>query len=355
MVAAIGHNEDMSPLTVAVLGTLAIVPPSASDPPVRDRTHVEVQAALSGDGLAGQLTQGDAYTTGLRLQSLVTPPRAVQDRIFARDHRMPSPTLRFGVAAGVAAYTPSDTSTDAIDRTDRPYTGLTFGGAIVELSDGARNRLWTELDYAAIGPQSGASRFHKAFERATAGRAPRGWGNQTRNELHFDLQAKWDHVLVRAFELGHAHLVDLQTHAGIELAELDIAASGGGTVRVGLLRRPFVGVPDAEADAARDACGGWRCRQLRSTQFFVYGRADANVVGRRTSVNGSIFDRASDENRSPHRAHARRFVPTAEIGIVAQPLEHLDVRFSIHHVGREVDTPQARPHTFGRIAVTGRF
>lgn len=90
-------------------------------------------------------------------------------------------------------------------------------------------------------------------------------------------------------------------------------------------------------------------------QFFVYARGDATLVGRRTTVDGSLFDRPDDDDRSPHRAASRRFVPSGEIGLVVQPMEHLDVRFSLHHVGREVDSDQATGHTFGRVAITTRF
>ncbi len=333
---------------------LALTLLSSPAPDPDDRTRVELQASLSDEAFAGQLAAGRAYGTHLRHRAMLTLPRRYQDRIFRRSG-MPRPTLRFGVSAGVSATTPSDTSRLDIDREDRPYTGFTYGGVIVEVSDGVRQRLRVELDYAAIGEQSGADAFHRGWKDAIGAPAPKGWTNQTRNELHFHLTGDWDRELLRAMPLGQAHLVDVQAHARVELAELAVAGSGGATVRLGLLRRPFMGVPDAKADDFRAACPSWSCRNARSMQFFVYAHGEAGAVGRRTTVDGSLFDRDSDTDRSPHRSRSRTFVPRAELGVVVQPMEHLDLRFALEHVGPEVDSPAARPHTVGRFTLTARF
>lgn len=336
------------------LTLLAASPADSPAEPRPDRTGVEFQTSLSDEAFAGQLAHGRAYQTHLRYRLMYTLSRRRQQRIFG-ESRMPRPTLRFGVAAGVSATTPSDTSRIDIDRQDRPYTGFAYGGVLVEVSDGARNRLRAELDYAGVGEWSGVDAFHRGWKRAIGAPEPRGWANQTRNELHFHLVADWDRELLRAMPLRGAHLVDVQTHARVELAELAVAGTGGATVRLGLLRRPFLGVPDAAADSHREACGTWKCRSVRSMQFYVYARGEGSAVGRRTTVDGSLFDREDDENRSPHRARSRRLVPRAEIGVVVQPIEQFDVRFALQHTGPEVDTSENRPHTVGRFTLTARF
>jgi hypothetical protein len=298
---------------------------------------VEARATMSDDRFAGDTAQGRSYGTTLRLEALGTPSEEFQDRV-------PGGILRFGAAVGLIATTPSDITRTDIDRTDRPHSGYTYAGFIVEFSDGAKNRLRAELDYGAVGAWSGAGAFHRAWSRVAGGSQPRGWNHQIRNELHFHLVADWDRELVRALPTRWGHLVDVQTHARLEMAEWAVAGTAGATVRLGLLQRPFLGVPDVRAD-----------RRRSEVQVYAYARGDASAVLRRTTVDGSIFDRPDDASRSPHRSDSRTFVPRGEVGVVIQPVRNVDIGFALQHVGPEVNDPGAKGHTVGRVSLGVRF
>ncbi len=345
--AARSHAEGMLSTTVFISALAAA--PAAEQP---EQPSVEVRTSMTDEAFAGQLARGRGYGTHLRLEAMGTPRPSWQAR-HVRTAKRPHAALRFGGTFGMDATTPTDIRRSTIDEDDRPYVGYTYAGFIVEFTDGERNRLRGELDYGAIGAQSGAGAFHRAWKGAIGPR-PQGWSNQVRDELHFNLVLDWDRALVRGFEFDGFHLVEAQTHARVELAELAVAGSVGGTVRLGYLQRPFVGVPSPD-DARLDSCRSWRCRVREGAQAFVYLRGDVGSVWRRTSIDGSLFDRPTDHDRSPHRSDARPVVGTAEVGVVLQPLHNLDVRFAVRHISAEVDAPSAAPHVVGHGSVGVRF
>jgi len=89
-------------------------------------------------------------------------------------------------ALGQNVYTPVDTDTATLIRTDRPYAGwLYLGVGVVWKNADVRNSL--VLDIGVIGPWSYAEETQRLVHEIRGFDSPKGWDNQLGNEVGFTL------------------------------------------------------------------------------------------------------------------------------------------------------------------------
>lgn len=180
------------------------------------------------------------YTNGLRF-TWSTPYRVDPD-----DARLPGwsrPWLKklpggnpgegraVSLSFGQSIYTPSDTSRDEIDPTDRPYAGYSYLAAGFHNRSNEVKTSW-EFQAGVVGPLSFAEEFqHFSHDFLGNGRA-KGWEQQLKDELILQVICE-RHWLLLHTENAHGLAFDLIPHLGGQLGNASTLVNGGGELRFG--------------------------------------------------------------------------------------------------------------------------
>jgi hypothetical protein len=132
------------------------------------------------------------YTQGVRV-SYFSKDDDLPGWMESLSNHLPALGLRveaqkLGLAVGQEIYTPADLYRADVITNDRPYAGWLFTGLTLQRR-GAVSPAWLameslRLDVGVVGPQSLAEAAQEAAHRVK----PRGWGNQLKTEVAFDLR-----------------------------------------------------------------------------------------------------------------------------------------------------------------------
>lgn len=195
-----------------------------------------------------------------------------------------------GFAFGQNIYTPQNQDTFNPDPADRPYAGwsyleLTFLSKSEHVADTVSFQL------GIVGPHSYAQDLQQAIHAWINDSPINGWDHQLHDEVGLNViyERKW-RMYARALEgnLG----IDLVTHAGFSLGNIQTHANAGGMLRLGFnlpsdfgvqLIRPG-GVGNSPVDD-RDP----RLAPNSRRSFFLFGAADGRAVARDIFLDGNTF------------------------------------------------------------------
>lgn len=231
------------------------------------------------------------YSSGVELL-WVSPPLGTSDPWLAAASRRaleklppPSPgdpTKYVALSLGQKIFTPRDINSPALQVTDRPYAGWSYGGLALHYRSVAVLDT-VELNLGLVGPQSYAREtqafFHELVEKAE----PQGWQHQLRNEpgVVAVYERKWRSP---PWGLGNFHELQLIRHLGGALGNVYTHANGGAEIRLGhQLPDDFgtglmLSAPRAGVQAPAHAFG-----------FHLFAAFDGRLVVRNLFLDGNTF------------------------------------------------------------------
>lgn len=193
-------------------------------------------------------------------------------------------------ALGQNVYTPVDTDTATLIRTDRPYAGwLYLGLGVVWKNADVRNSL--VLDIGVVGPWSYAEETQRLVHEIRGFDSPKGWDNQLGNEVGFtlDYERTWrwpKHDRRSGLDW------ELLPHAGAAIGTVRTFANIGAEFRVGLNLPDDFGTPSiapgsttstpVDGDQAAD-------RSRFDLGLYLFARVDGRAVARNIFLDGNTF------------------------------------------------------------------
>jgi hypothetical protein len=193
------------------------------------------------------------------------------------------------ILLGQNIYTPGRILTNALIKTDRPYAGWLYTGAMYQRRGEMAPNLAVmenfEVNLGIVGPDSLAGESQRQVHRWLFPLdIPQGWGNQLRDEpglvLKYGRSWRWSPTTETA------RYVDVIPHVGGDLGNVFTFATGGATLRVGRNLPQDFGV--AIIDSPTSVNGGLT-RQTRSSFAYLFGSLDGRVVGHDITLDGNTF------------------------------------------------------------------
>lgn len=276
------------------------------------------------------------YTHGAKL-TWISP-----DKIANRSD--PSSRSAFSLSFGQSIYTPYDIERADLIADDRPYAGISyFTLALHRKKDQTMNTF--EILLGVVGPISLAAEMQRFVHSLYRGVQPKGWHNQLKNELVFDLvfDKKW-----RIFRSGEDNKieVDLIGHAGGGLGTMMTALATGWQFRFGSnLPRDFGTFlirPGGESGAFFNEQINHRT-EARQSGVHGYVYLVGHAVLRNIFLDGNTFQES-------HRVDKYPFVGDVVLGFVVNQKRF---RFAYAYVFRTKQfKTQTKPHIFGAINIS---
>lgn len=302
----------MLPALALLSSTLLAQAPAAPASPVEVKLPFVTTLHVENDVLA----QSDRYyTNGLRLEHFgeYDTCRELAGALGFPDgveHRYPC-----GGSLAQNIYTPSritpfEGEVPWPNPEDRPYGGWLHGGLLFQHLAAAdspthSSRLTLEATVGVTGPASGAAQvqrgWHSALRRILGRDSPRdpiGWEEQLPTEPAFHFSALYERPLL------WSPYVDATASAGAMLGTVFTHARFGGTVRVGLLARPF-GLSPIMPSILR--AKGEPVADERLWELYLYARGQGRLVARNLFLDGTLFRKSQSVRKMP-------FVGDSEFG-----------------------------------------
>jgi hypothetical protein len=226
------------PLLLPSLSLLAGASPllAATADPATAKLYDTITVYWENDFFAG--TDRD-YTNGLRF-TWSTPYRVDPDdpmlpgwsRPWLKKLPSGDPHGRaVSLSFGQSIYTPSDTSRDEIDPTDRPYAGYSYLAADFHNRSPEVKTSW-EFQVGVVGPLSFAEEFQDFTHDLLGNGRAKGWEHQLKDEPIFEVICE-RHWLLLHTEKEHGLAFDLIPHVGGQLGNASTLLNVGGELRVG--------------------------------------------------------------------------------------------------------------------------
>jgi len=250
-------------------------------------------------------------------------------------------------AIGQSIYTPDNTESYALSKSDRPYAGwLYVGVGAVWKNEWVRNSLI--LDVGVVGSYSYAQETQRYIHDARGFDHPNGWDNQLHNELGvmlaYERTWRFPHLARRSgFEW------ELLPHAGAVVGNVKTHANIGGEFRFGFnLPDDFgtgvIGPASSTSTPVDGAMGANRSWFPLGTYFFA--RADGRAVGRNVFVDGNTFG-------DSHSVGHCLFVADLSAGI-AMNYKNTKIAYAFVYRTKEFDQ-QIAAQVFGTVSVNWTF
>ena len=205
---------------------------------------------------------------------------------------------------GHQLYTPEEIEVAALQKNDRPYAGLLFGGVSLfsnEQMQGARETSTLSLDAGLVGQGAGGKRLQRAVHKATGSDDPEGWDNQLENEPFINVGYEkrwWKQSSLGGLELEYGPSV------GGALGNLYTFASTGAGVRMGR------GLSRSVSQAAVTPSTGGTQYFTPGSGFgwFVYANLEGRFMAHNMLLDGNTF-------KDSHSVDREQWVGDAQLGL----------------------------------------
>lgn len=192
---------------------------------------------------------------------------------------------------GQDIYTPNNTASALLQRTDRPYAGWLYGGIGLVVKN-ADSRHSFGLNVGVVGPWSFAEETQRLVHQARGFAVPQGWDNQLHNEVGvvavYEVSWRWPHHERR---VGPGW--DFIPHAGFAAGNVYDYVNAGGELRAGFNLPDDFGTPGIESAATTSTPveGNQQAGRMRAFDLgaYLFARADGRVVARNIFLDGNTF------------------------------------------------------------------
>lgn len=252
------------------------------------------------------------YTNGFKLSVLSTDlrhfgdaplPGPVQNVARRLDRLIDKNAVsKVGFSIGQNIYTPSNIQTTAYQPDDRPYAAWLYLGAAFHnylpefpRDDGtyrpARLELF-ELNIGVVGPKALGEWVQNGWHRVIDVAPARGWDNQIRDEVGFNLiyERKLRYPLAGSSDGWSA---DVSPHFGASLGNVATYANAGAEVRLGYR------LPAGFSSGMIRATGEIDAPRMQSFHFYVFAMTDARAVGRDITLDGNTWRDSPSIDKEP--------------------------------------------------------
>jgi hypothetical protein len=280
----------------------------------------------------------DAFTNGLRLVLARAPNNdlPLTRRVAGWLSGDANPTVGSSLIIGQNFFTPREITDYEVDPSDRPYAGLVYVGARVDLSEEPilvqnpddpnetmpkpfqiQTQQSVELDVGVLGQGAGSRLIQAGVHgTVTTHRHPKGWSHQIQNSLALSL------LYMHRWRVGW-HFFDVTPHAGAMLGTTQTYPFAGLTTRVGY------GMTSFPTALGRNTAAGTVHR--RPWEVGVLAGVEGRYMLRNSFVEGSLF--GDEPGVEPERT-----LGDYRLGMFVRLL---DWRLSYMHARRspEVDEP----------------
>lgn len=251
------------------------------------------------------------------------------------------------IILGQNIYTPNDLTNSAPIKTDRPYAGWLYTGAIYQRRGEYAPNLATmenfEVNLGMVGPDSIAEEAQKTVHRWWfPNDVPTGWGNQIKNEP--GLVLKYERLWRLSPTTNTAQYVDVIPRVGGDLGNVFTFATGGAMLRLGCNLPPDFGMQ------ITDSPGSVNGGLTRPTPWFfgyVFGALDGRAVGHDITLDGNSFEKSASIQKNI-------LVADVSWGVALQFFRHVEVTYT-HIIRTEEFHGQDGNDIFGSITVKGKF
>lgn len=291
----------------SVLLMLAAVATPLLIPAAKAQSHGTVAVYFENDLFAGT---DRYYTNGTKISYTSENFIAVEDApnlLFLRPVLLAIPYFNdrafqkdIGISLGQNIYTPDNTETAERIPNDRPYAGWAYLGFSVDRKNQFQRDSFG-INIGMVGSASYSEETQRLIHEARGFAVPQGWDNQLSNELGivatWQRTWRWPHVPSRKgvdFEILPS--------VGAALGNVAIYASVGSEVRFGLHLPDDFGTPTIQAASTTESALSGPAAAPRSRfdlGLYVFGRAEARLVGHNIFLDGNTFQDSQSVNHKP--------------------------------------------------------
>jgi hypothetical protein len=306
------------------------------------------------DSLAGPFTthQDRHYTQGFKISlfggdDFETDITASLDRILPAWGIKPEAGDLGWIIIGQNMYTPSNLAARALIKTDRPYAGWLYTGAVYQRRGQLAANIAVmenfEVNLGIVGPDSLAQGAQATIHRWwVSNDIPHGWGNQLKEEP--GLVLKYARLWRYSPSATTARYIDFIPRIGGDLGNVFTFATVGATVRLGYNLPPDFGVQLIDSPAS---VNGGLTRNTPGFFLYGFGSLDGRAVGHDITLDGNSFRGGPSVEKNP-------LVGDASMGFALQAFRHVEVAYT-----RIIRTKEFRGQDgvdiFGSITVKGKF
>lgn len=251
------------------------------------------------------------------------------------------------ILLGQNIYTPNDLTNRAPIKTDRPYAGWLYTGAIYQRRGDYAPNLATmenfEINVGVVGPDSIAPNAQETIHRWWfSNDVPLGWNQQIKNEP--GLVLKYERLWRLSPTPTTARYIDVIPRIGGDLGNVFTFATGGAMMRVGYNLPPDFGMQIIDSPGSVN--GGLT---RRKPWFFGYafGAVDGRAVGRDITLDGNSFQSSASIPKNT-------LVADVSWGFALQVIPHVEIAYT--HVTRtEEFRGQDGNDIFGSLTIKGKY
>ena len=307
------------------------------------------------DSLAGPFGmshQDRHYTQGLKLtlfggDDFLTNTTAALDRMLPAWGIKPEAGDLGWILLGQNIYTPSNLVTRTPIKTDRPYAGWLYTGAVYqrrgELAANLAIMESFEVNLGIVGTESLADTAQQTWHRWFVKEdVPKGWDNQLHDEP--GLVLKYARLWRYSPTTNTAHYIDFIPRIGGDLGNVFTFATAGATLRGGYNLPPDFGVQTIDSPAAAN---GGLTRDTPATFLYAFGSLDGRAVGHDITLDGNSF-------RGGPSVEKNALVADLSWGFAFQVFRHIEFTYT-HIVRTEQFQGQDGNDIFGSFTVKGKF
>jgi lipid A 3-O-deacylase len=266
------------------------------------------------------------YTQGLKLSlfggdDFMTNTTATLNRVIPAWGFNPVAGDLVWVILGQNIYTPNVLTNRALIKTDRPYAGWLYTGAIYQRRGPAGPNTAVlesfEVNLGLVGPDSLAGAAQRQWHRwFVHNDVPTGWGNQIHDEpglvLKYGRTWRWSPTE------NTARYIDILPHVGGDLGNVFTFATAGVTGRLGYDLPSDFGVQIIDSPTAVN--GGLR-RDSPPAFFYLFGGADGRAVGHDVTLDGNSF-------RGSPSVEKNVLVGDLSWGLALQVFRHVEITYT---------------------------
>lgn len=350
-----------APLARAQDAPLVIKPVEEPDDPAR----VEKQAAkhiksspyenflsfsyendLIGDG------QDKYYTSGVRLTYFNTNtnvPRYLDKAADAVPGFDLNETTSTFFTLGQNLYTPSDVTTRAPQKNDRPYAAWLYGSiGMATLTEDHLDEL--ELTLGVVGPEALGEQTQKFIHRhITDSNIPKGWSNQIDFEpgVILSWQRRWPQGIGGDWyaDIGNKWRIRAEPNVNVSLGNIYTYAGTGLMLTMGPYQDTLQDTPPRVKPAM--AGTGYFDVPDQDWSWYVFAGLDGRAVARNIFLDGNSFD-----SNSP--SVDKNILVGDAVGGIAFTLHDYRLSYTANYRTKEFKD-QSEDTFFGSITLTTRF
>ena len=244
----------------------------------------------------------------------------------------------FGLSVGQNIYTPQNDAATNLIRSDRPYAGWLYIGAMIQ----RRGEILGHtpvlesfgLDIGVIGPEAQAGGAQNEVHKFRRINGFDGWGNQIKTEPAFVL--KYGRAWKFSFNEESSHYFDVIPNVGANLGTVMVSANAGTTARLGFNLPDDFGIQTIDSPftlspgTSRGPIGA-----------YVFGQVEGRVVGRNAFLDGNLY-------RDSFHVKKKPFVGDLIYGVALTLGKHFDLSYARVVRSKEF-TSQKGPDRFGSL------